>query len=208
MYRGNSSRIVPIVLVLIIIAIAIAALVSVGRAIFGGNGQSTETQTDVGHTALINTSADRSVRLTVRGPIVADENFRSYQITIDSSSRSLSTYTGYIDQTLDSKSYGNNNKAYEEFVYALDKANFMKGDELKDEKNDTRGICATGKVYQFEVLQNGSTVKQLWTSTCKGSPGSFKGSVPQIEGLFLKQIPDSKVLLDKINLGSNPLSLM
>jgi hypothetical protein len=207
MYRGNASRIVPIILVLIIIAITIAALVSAGRAIFGGN-QTSDTQPDIGHSALINTSADRSVRMTVRGPIVADENFRSYQVTLDSSSRVLTTYSGYIDQTLDSKIYSNSSKAYEEFVYALDKANFMKGDELKDEKNDTRGICATGKVYQFEVLQNNSTVKQLWTSTCKGSPGSFKGSVSQIESLFLKQIPDNKSLLDKIDLGSNPLSLM
>jgi len=207
MYRGNASRIVPIVLVLIIVAIVIAALVSIGRAFFGGN-QNTSEPTDVGHTALINTSADRSVRMTVRGPIVADENFRSYQVTVDSSSRTLTTYSGYIDQALETKMYSNNNKAYEEFVYALDKANLMKDSELKDDKNDTRGICATGKVYQFEVLQNNSTVKQLWTSTCKGSPGSFKGSVPQVEGLFLKQIPDSKALLNKINLGSNPLSLM
>lgn len=207
MYRGNASRIVPIVLVLIVVAIAIAALVSVGRAIFGGDTQSNQTQADVGHDALVNTSADRSVRMTVRGPIVADENFRSYQVNIDSSSRTLTTYSGYLDQSIDMKQYGNNVKAYEELVFALDKANMMKGDELKDSANDTRGICATGKVYQFEVLQNNSTVKRLWTSTCRGSSGSFKASVAQVEGLFLKQIPDSKAMLDKIKLTSGQLSL-
>lgn len=207
MYRGNSSRIVPVVLVLIIVAIAIAALVSVGRAIFGGGESSDQTQTDVGHTALVNTAADRSVRMTVRGPIVADESFRSYQITVDPSLRNLTTYSGYLDQTLDTKQYSNNTKAYEEFVYALDKAKLMDGDELKDEKNDLRGICATGKVYQFEVLQSGSTVKQLWTSTCKGSAGSLKANVTQVESLFLKQVPDAKETLDKVNLGTNPLSL-
>lgn len=205
MYR-NSSRVLPIIIVLIIVAIAIAALVSVGRAIFGGGNNPSQTQVDVGHDALINTGTDHSVRMTVRGPIVADENFRSYQITVDPTTRSMVTYSGYLDQTIDSKQYSNNQKAYEEFVYALDKANMMKGDELKDDKNDTRGICASGNVYEFEVLTNGSTVKRLWTSTCKGSAGSFKASVQQVQSLFLKQIPDNEALLKNINLSS-PLSL-
>jgi hypothetical protein len=201
MYKGNSSRIFPIILVLIVIAIAIAALVSVGRAIFGGDDQGTQTQADVGHEALINTTSDRSVRMTVRGPIVADENFRSYQVTVDPSNRLLITYSGYLENVIDSKQYSNNIKAYEEFVYALDKANTMKGDELKNEKNDTRGICATGNVYEFEVLRAANTVKRLWASTCKGSAGSFKASVSQVQQLFLKQIPDNQALLKGIDLA-------
>ncbi len=203
MYR-NPSRVLPIILVLIVVAIAIAALVSVGRAIFGGGEQSTRSEIDLGRNALLNTSANRSVRMTVRGPIVADENFRSYQVVVDSSSRNMITYSGYIDQPIDSKQYPNNVKAYEEFVYALDKANMMKGEELEDQLNDTRGICANGEVYEFEVLQSNSTVKRLWTSTCKGSSGSFKASVSQVEGLFIKQIPDSKDLLDEVDLNVQP----
>jgi len=191
--------------VLIVVAIAIAALVSIGRAIFGGG--SSDTQTNVGHEALVNTASDRSVRMTVRGPIVADENFRSYQITADSSSRNLTTYSGYVDQTLESKQYSNNVRAYEEFVYALDKAKMMEGDELKDAQNDTRGICASGKVYKFEVLKNGSTVKELWTSTCNGSKGSLKANAAQLETLFKKQIPDASTMLEKINLGGSQLTL-
>lgn len=203
MYR-NPSRILPIVLVLIVIAIAIAALVSLGRFIFGGNQSSDQTQVDVGRTSLLNTSANRSVRMTVRGPIVADENFRSYQVVVDSSTRTLTTYSGYLDQVIDSKQYPNNVKAYEEFVYALDKANMMQGTEIQDDKNDTRGVCATGKVYEFEVLESGGAVKRLWTSTCKGSAGSFKASVSQVEDLFQKQIPDSQKMLEKVDLGSAP----
>jgi hypothetical protein len=205
MYK-NSSRVLPIILVLIVVAIAIAALVSVGRAIFGGGSAPDQTQVDVGHEALVNTSPNRSVRMTVRGPIVADENFRSYQVTVDPNNRALVTYSGYLNQMIDSKQYTNNQKAYEEFVYSLDKANMMKGEELKDDKNDTRGICATGSVYEFEVMTDNSTVKRLWTSTCKGSSGSFKASVSQVQSLFLKQIPDSTKLLKDINL-SNQTSL-
>lgn len=194
MYKGNSSRILPILLILIVVAIAIAALVSVGRTILGGD-QTSETEVDVGRDALLSTSVDRSARMTVRGPIVADEEFRSYQISVNPTSRRLVTYSGYLENTLQSKQYGNNVKAYEQFVYALDKANMMNGDELKDEKDDTRGICATGKVYEFEVLRADSSVKRLWTSTCKGSPGSFKASVKQVENLFLDQIPDNREVL-------------
>jgi hypothetical protein len=199
MYKSSSSRVVPIVLVLIVVAIAIAALVSVGRAIFGGNDNQETVQVDLGVESLLNTSPDRSVRMTVRGPLVADESFRSYQIAVDSSSRRMTTYSGYLDQTLENTQLGNNTKAYEEFVHALNRVNLMKGDELEGEKNDTRGICAAGRVYEFEVLQGNSVIKRLWASTCKGSQGSLKASVKQIETLFTNQIPDSKKTLSKID---------
>lgn len=204
MYRGNSSRVVPVILVLVVIALIIAALVSAGRAIFGGGEQPEQSQVEMGREALLDTSSGHSVRMTVRGPIVADEDFRSYQVTISPERRFIATYSGYLTKTLQSKQYGNNKKAYEELVYSLDKANMMNGDELPDERDDTRGICATGNVYEFEVLEGGRSVKRLWTSTCKGSPGSFKASVTQVQNLFLKQIPDEKELLKDIKLSSQP----
>jgi len=206
MYRGNSNRIVPVILVLIVIAIVIAALVSVGRMLLGGNAQ--PAASNPGRDALLSTSVDHSVRMTVRGPIVANENFHSYQVVITPFSRAMTTYQGYLDQQIDTKSYDNNTQAYEQLVYALDKANMMTGDELTGDKNDTRGVCATGLVYEFEVLIGDSTVKKLWTSSCKGSPGSFKASVSQVSNLLLTQIPDQKALLSKLNLGtSSTLSL-
>lgn len=199
MYKSSSSRILPIIIVLLVVAIAIAALVSVGRAIFSGDSGS-KPKVDPGVESLLNTAVDRSVRMTVRGPLVADEKFRSYQITVDSSSRRLNTYSGYLEQTIDNIQLSNNTKAYEEFVYALNRANLMKGTELENEKNDTRGICATGRVYEFEVLQGASVIKRLWTSTCKGSAGSLKASLSQVQKLFLNQIPDNKIPLNKIDL--------
>lgn len=202
MYRGNGSRIFPVILVLIIIAIAIAALVSVGRAIFGGDGEqsSQQTQVDTSRDSLLNTSLGHSVRMTVRGPLVADENFRSYQVVVSPDNRSLTTYSGYLERSLETKQLTNNVPAYEEFVHALDKANMAKGEAFTGEKDDTRGICATGKIYEYEILNAGSVVKRLWTSTCKGSPGSLKASSKQLETLFNEQIPERKALLNKIDL--------
>ena len=199
MYRGEKARIFPVIIVLIVIALAVAGLVAAGRAIFGGN-QPTSSQPDTSREALLNTASLRSVRMTVRGPLVADENFRSYQLTVSNGSRTLTTYSGYLAQPIGSKQLSNNNKAYDEFVHALDKANLAKGEAFSGDKDDTRGICASGKVYEFEILDGSQAVKRLWTSTCKGSPGSLKASVKQLELLFLEQVPDRKELLKTVDL--------
>lgn len=196
----RTSRIIPIALVLIVIAIAIAALVSLARAVFfSGDGQTT-SKVDVSREALLSTTANRSVRVTVRGSIVADEQFRSYQITISPSSRIVTTYNGYLDKQIDQISLPNNIPAYEEFVYALDRANFVKGTELTGEKNDTRGICASGLVYQFDVLQDNKTVKNLWTTTCKSGKGSLVADVSQLKKLFVDQVPGAATLISKLRL--------
>ena len=200
MYRGEKARIVPVIIVLIVIALAVAGLVAAGRAIFGGNQPSNPSQPDVSREALLNTSVNRSVRMTVRGPIVADEDFRSYQITVNNNTRSMTTYSGYLAQPLGSKQLGNNTKAYEEFVHALDKAALAKGEAFTGEKDDTRGICASGRVYEFEIMEGANVVKRLWTSTCKGSTGSLKASVKQLEKLFHDQIPEYKAQLKNIDL--------
>lgn len=206
MNRSGLSRIIPIILVIAVIGLAIWALVSVGRMIFGGgnstNSPETTQQVNVGKQALTSTTADRSVRMTVRGPIVADENFRSYSVTISPDARNMTTYSGYIGQQVDTQQLTNNIPAYEQFVYALDRANFMEGTPLTGTANDLRGICATGSIYEFEVLQGANSIQKLWTSTCDGSQGSLKASRPQIINLFRLQIPQFDQLISKIALSN------
>lgn len=200
MYKGNSSRVVPILIVLVVIAIAIAALVAIGRAVFSGTTTPGTEQVNTSQSALLNTAVSHSVRMTVRGPIVADENFRSYQVTISPTERVLSTFSGYLDAVLDTQTLANNTAAYAQFVYALDKAALTSGTPLTGEADDIRGVCATGQVYEFDVLTDNKSVQHLWTSTCKGSKGSFRASVSQVQSLFLTQMPDSKAVLRKIDL--------
>lgn len=199
MANYRTSRIIPIILTLVVIAIAIAALVSLARVVFFSSNTSTPV-VDVSREALLSTSIDSSVQMTVRGAIVANEEFRSYQINITPNSRTLTTYTSYLDRPIDRISLDNNIPAYEEFVFALDKANLVKGEQLEGDRNDLRGICATGRVYEFQVLKDGEPVKQLWTSTCKGSSGSLDASVDQLTSLFISQIPDARSLIGKLDL--------
>ena len=205
--RNSISRFIPILLVIIITIVAVAAVIAIGRALFGDGGSPNNSQPNPNienaKTALLSTDVDRSVRLTVRGPIVANENFRSYSITITPDSREMITYEGYLDNQIDRKRLDNNTKAYTELVYALDKRKMMDGKDLTDEQNDLRGICASGKIYKFETIKNNSVIKSLWTSDCSGSKGSAQANVNEILDMFLKQIPDGKKMASGIGLGQD-----
>jgi len=196
MANYRTSRVLPIVLVVVIIIIAIAALVSLARVVFfSGNSSTSTVEVDTSQAALLDTSVTHSVRMIVRGPIVADEKFKSYQIDISSSSRSLKTFNGYGGTVVEQKDLANNVASYEAFVYALDKAELSKGTELEGDKNDVRGVCATGTLTRFMILDNSEPVKELWTSTCSGSKGSLDASVGQLKDLFVKQIPGAETLV-------------
>lgn len=201
MANYRTSRIIPVVLVVVIIIIAIASLVSLARVVFfSGSSTSNTTQVDVSRDALLNTTAEHSVTMTVRGPIVADEAFHSYKINISPNSRTITTYAGYLNTVVAQTALGNSVASYDEFVHALDKANLTKGKQLTGDKNDTSGVCATGSVYQFTVYDGTTDVKDLWTSTCSGSKGSLDASVAQLTSLFVKQIPGADKLITNINL--------
>ena len=203
MANYRTSRIIPVILVIVIIIIAIAALVSLARVVFfSGSNSATAEQIDVSRDTLLNTSVGHRVTMTVRGPIVADEKFHSYKIDISPDARTINTYTGYLGTVVSQEALGNNVASYEEFVHALDKAELAKGDQFEGDKNDTRGICATGRVYQFSIYDGATEVKNLWTSTCGGSKGSLDASVEQLTSLFVNQLPSATSLIKKISLAS------
>lgn len=200
--RNSFSRFVPILLVIVITIVAVAAVIAIGRALFGGNeSDQKDKNINAGQIALLSTDEGRAVRLTVRGPIVANENFRSYSVIVSPSSRQITTYEGYLDKEISQKKLDNNVKAYTELVYALDKRKMMNGTQLTEQQNDLRGICASGKVYKFETLNDNSVVKSLWTSDCSGSKGSAQANVNEILDMFLKQIPEGKKMVAGIGLG-------
>ena len=199
MYKGRSSKIFPIIIVILVVALVIAAVVSLGQMLFSGSSSNKEA-TDVSRSALLDTGSDAHVVMNVRGPLVANENLRTYQIDISPMNRTMTTYRGYNGEQLNNRQLSNNTTAYEEFVYALDRDGFMTGTPLQDDKNDTRGVCANGRLYEFAVMRGNRTVKQLWTTTCSGSRGSLRANREQVQRLFERQIPDSQTLLRDLSL--------
>lgn len=190
MANYRSSRVLPTILTIVVIIVAIAGLVGLARWLFTGSSSDTNQVVDTSQQNLLDTSAGRAVSMTVRGPIVADEDFRSYQIIISPSSRDFKAYTGYLEVVTSSQTLPNNSAAYRQFVHALDVANLVVGNPFESDKNNVLGICATGKVYEFSLLHNGDAIETLWTSTCSGSPGSLRANATQLSSLFLNQIPN------------------
>lgn len=204
MERSGVQRIISIVLILVVVGIVITAFVSLGRILFSGGdeGEQVATPVNSGKQALLQTTADRSVRMTVRGPIVANENFHSYAITLAPDARTMTTYVGYLGQQVKNEQLDNNVQAYTQVVNALGRANLMEGTPLEGDADNTDGICATGYLYIFEVLQATNVVQRLWTSTCKGSVGSLKANLQQVRNLFSRQIPNSTKLTSEIKLSA------
>lgn len=202
MARYRSSRILPTILTVVIILVVIAGVVALARLLFSGvsSSSSSKQEVNVAQQHLLDTASGRAVSMTVRGPIVADEDFRSYRVTISSNQRQFEAFKGYLNTVISQQALSNNTAAYDEFVHALDKANLTSGKPFEGDKNNTLGICATGKVYEFALLNAGAIESTFWTSTCSGSPGSLKGNVAQVSRLFLSQIPDGTTIEANLNL--------
>lgn len=203
MYRGSRPRILPIIIAIIVIALIIAGLVSIGRLVLFPSSGSDKEKKEQGTSQstlkdeLLKTDSDRSVRYTVRGSLVADEKFRSYQIIVSPTERRVTEYQGYLDKVTESRNFGNSQTAYDEFVHALDKTDISKTREVKD--NDLRGVCATnGRLYVFETFQASKATNTIWTSTCSGSQGTMTAKIDQVHALFVNQIPDFKPMFDKV----------
>ena len=199
MYRGSRPRILPIIITIITVVVVIAILVTLVRSLLNPDKKTEQPQTPEQslESKIKNQDPIRSVRWTVRGPIAADEEFKSYQITVSPTSRKYVIYSGYLDRVLDKKEYANNSNAYEQFTYALVKLNIQASDNKSND--DIRGVCATkGLAYVFETRDGDNTDTNLWTSTCKDSPGTLNADTLKLQALFVNQIPDFKPSFNNI----------
>lgn len=187
--RRGIGQFIPLIFIVIIIILIIAAAVSIGRMLTGGNSKTT-TQTDNSRSELLNTSEGHSVVMTARGAIVGDDNFRTYKIVVSPDTRQFLRTKGYEAQPLENQTYDNNVQGYTQFVYALDKIGLENATALEGSADDTRGVCAQGVLYEFDIMDNGDSVKHLWTSTCGGNQrGSLKANLQQLIALFQAQVP-------------------
>lgn len=200
MARFRRERVIPIIFVTVIIVIAVIAIISLGRVIFSGiTGQ--PTITDTSRQTLTSTSIGHSVQMKVRGPIVANEELRSYRIDVSPESRSMTTFSGYNEQkVIDNRQLGNTAAAYADFVNALDRANLASGKQLEGDSDNRLGVCASGSLYEFAIIKDDEPVKDLWTSTCRNASGSLRANVKVLRDLFVRQIPDGTSLVKKIRL--------
>ncbi len=139
---------------------------------------------------VTNINTGRSLRMTVYGPIVANEERESYEITVTTTSRRFTAYKGYSQSQIASNDYDNTYEGYQQFAYALARAGFDKKRDVTEEQSDDRGACATGKRYVYELFENGTVAKRTWTTNCNSVRGTYGGTNATTYQLFQSQIPE------------------
>lgn len=165
--------------------------------IFHGGGKP-KTQTTTKSLPSYSTT-DAEVSLTIEGPIVADQNYRSIIITVSNNEAVYEQTQGYQGSVQNQQSYPNNVDAYNNFLYAIARAGFTLGDNSADLKNDL-GYCPTGNRFIFQLTQDNQTLQRYWTTSCSGTPASFKGDANLIINLFQAQIPGYNTLSQGVNI--------
>lgn len=133
-----------------------------------------------------------AMRLTIDGPITAEQTHREIQITVDNSLSSIAVIQGYQGRILRQRSYASNVTAYSVFLRALQLAGFNRGKNAPSLR-DERGYCPLGERYIMEIV-NGSQVSQHYWATSCGGQGNYQGHLNTVISLFTGQIPDYSAL--------------
>jgi hypothetical protein len=130
------------------------------------------------------------VRLTIEGPVTANEQHSSAIVTISQNERTMQILKTYDNDVQDSRTYDNNQEAFDDFLHALDGADFTKS--RKSSLSDERGQCPAGVRYVYELIKDGQTLQRLWSTSC--GEGTFNGTGTTVRQLFETQVPDYNLL--------------
>ncbi|HVS58383.1 MAG TPA: hypothetical protein VHD60_01440 [Candidatus Saccharimonadales bacterium] len=178
---------------LIGILVAIGLVVLVLVLIFSGGGGPTKKPLYLPDYATSTSFA----QMSIRGPINAPQDHNDVRVTVSSSDSSLEIIKGYEDQTASTKTFDMTPAAYTQFLFALQRENFTKGNPDSSLK-ENRGICPFGRLYTF-VFNDGSNERErYWTTSC--GQGNFQGNGIAVRDLFQAQIPDYSTLTTDVNL--------
>ena len=137
-------------------------------------------------------NSDAVVRMTIDGPINANQDHRQIQVTVNRDQVTFEQMNGYDGQVAAQQQYASTQNAYTNFLAALTRANFTKGDSSKD-MADERGLCPLGDRFVFELIDNGTDVQRFWATSCGGTK-TYQGNLNLTVQLFRLQVPDYDTL--------------
>lgn len=139
-----------------------------------------------------------TVSETIVGPITSADQHSEIQIQVTNQAATIEVSKGYDGNVVKSNTYPITTNGFAEFLNALDKVGFTKGntaDNLKDDK----GYCPTGVRYIFEVRDGSDTIQRFWATSCRGAK-SYRGDLPLTLQLFKAQIPDYNQVTEDLDL--------
>ena len=179
---------------IVVIAITIIALIlitwglfTIASNIFRGNG---DEQVDI-----VQVDADRStVQSTsvaaykVTGPIVANEDQRSYTIVVSANNVTMKTFSNFGKTLIAEVSYVNTPIAYESFLSALANADItaLRRNASTEFTFEDQGVCARGRKFFVELDTN----IFRWSTSCGNKEGNAGFTMSPVSTLFQRQVPD------------------
>ena len=211
MKRGGPTKIGAILMILIMAVVLFGGFYLAGKFLLGGENQNNSgEEVNLGQQLLDKPNDKTAVRMSVRGPITAQEEHYSIALTINASARELLIFRGYEGKIMTQEKLENSKASFDDFLSALSRAGMAK--ESQNEENP-QGICAIGQIIKFEIFENHQnengaisekSAKSLWTTSCPGLTGNFDGLTANVIALFLDQIPDAR---NRISAAKNELNI-
>ena len=189
-----------IIFILLFVLILVGwGLSAVARSVFSGSNDK--------ETVVVEEQADTSINgvstvsYTVDGPVVASSLHKSYKVEVSSSVVTMRVYSDFGQRVIAERSYINNETAYSNFVFSLERAKATARFEGTDEEDDKadQGVCPKGYRY---ILEIGDDIRR-WTTSCDRTLGTAAGQMTTIRSLFNKQIPDYTSLIKGTGLSIN-----
>lgn len=177
------------------IIITLSLLILVLFLLFHGGGKSNVPKTSAPLPSYASTGSD--VRLTIDGPINANEDHQQVRITVNQNIVTYDQIQGYDGNVVNQQQFTNSENAYSAFLYALSLNGFTDGNTSSALSNE-QGHCALGDRYTLELIQNGSDLERFWATSCSNVVKSFDGNLPLMLALFEAQVPNYQALTQNI----------
>jgi hypothetical protein len=172
----------------LVLIVSVVVTIILVISLFGSSGTGNNTTNVVSSYDLQESAAvDSVIIVTVTGPTVADENFRSIRYTFSKNTRTVESLKGYKGALDKSQVLTNSPESYKALLGALSTAQFSK---KKDSTAQLDTACATGNKYVFELTSGGKQQVSSWTSTCNQRIGTFAGDLSAVNQLVKAQFPN------------------
>lgn len=168
----------------------------------GNNGNDRQVQTTGQKpktTSQLASYADTDVvaRLTIDGKINADSNHSAIRITVGREDVTYEQILGYQGAVVNRLDFANNQSAYSNFLYALGRAGFTRGDNNPRLANE-KGFCPLSRRYIFELRDGDHDIQRYWATYCGGIPKTYQGVLSLTINLFQLQVPKYQEMVSKI----------
>lgn len=184
--RRYYLAIITVVIVAILAVLLIIGLRPSAKKTTTNTGKSTTTKSKVA-TANDLSNTDSEFRLTIRGHIVGEQEYRAIRITVSRTTRSIQILNGYEESVERTQTYANTQAAFTTFAKAIDLSGFTRTRTAK--QADETGVCATGYRYIYEIVNGSKQELRSWATSCAAADGTFAGT-SNVRLLFQNQFGD------------------